>query len=408
MTYPQSGGALDGLRVLDLTRILAGPFCTQVLGDLGAEVIKVERPITGDDTRHWGPYFVKAPTGEDTRESAYFLSANRNKKSITVDLSKKEGQEVIFKLLERFDVLVENFKPGNMKRFGLDYEAVYARVPRIIYCSITGFGQTGPYSSRPGYDFMIQALAGFMALTGEPGGLPMRSGIAAADLITGLHASTAILAAVRNRDRSGNGQHIDISLLDSAIAALTFQGQNYLTSGVEPQRLGNAHPNIVPYSVFETADGHVVLPIGNDDQFHKFCRIAGISHLITDPSFATNLARLRNRQLVNEVVSRVLLSRSSESWIRSLAGAGVPCSPINTVKQAFANEQVNARGMVMEVGHPSSAAPIQLIASPIRMSDTGPTYRSAPPLLGQDTEEVMQKAGFTEVQIRNLRAAEII
>jgi crotonobetainyl-CoA:carnitine CoA-transferase CaiB-like acyl-CoA transferase len=382
-------GALAGIRVFDMTRVLAGPACTQILGDLGAEVIKVERPGVGDDTRKWGPPYLKDKDGRDTTESAYYLAVNRNKRSITLDITKPEGQEVALRLIEHCDVLIENFKVGDLARRGLGYEQLRERFPRLIYCSITGFGQTGPYKDRPGYDYLAQAMGGIMSVTGEPDGRPMKVGVAIADVMTGMYATTAILAALRHRDATGAGQHIDMALLDSQLAWLANVGQGYLVSGEEPPRLGNDHPTVVPYGVFGAADGPFVLGVGNDTQFQRFCAFAEMPQLAEEQKFATNTSRVRNRDSLIPLIEGAIARHPMRYWIEGLEKVNVPASPINTVAQAFADPQVEHRGMVKEIGHPLSEKPLRMTANPIRMSQTPVEYRHAPPTLGQDTEEVL-------------------
>jgi len=382
-------GALADIRVFDLTRILAGPSCTQVLGDLGAEVIKVERPGVGDDTRQWGPPYLKDDQGRDTTESAYYLAINRNKRSITLDITKPEGQDLALRLIEHCDVLVENFKVGDLARRGLAYEQLRERFPRLIYCSITGFGQTGPYKDRPGYDYMAQALGGIMSLTGEPDGQPMKVGIGIADIMTGMYATSAILAAIHHRTVTGKGQCIDMALLDSQVAWLSSSGQNYLTSREPVSRFGNAHPNIVPYQVFPSADGHVVIAAGNDTQFQRLCAFAGLPELVDDERFATNEARVRNRDALIAIIEAAVARHPSAYWLEGLEGVKVPTCPINSVADVFADPQVRHRGMEIALPHPSTKTPVDLIASPIKMSETAPEYTRAPPTLGQHTAEVL-------------------
>jgi crotonobetainyl-CoA:carnitine CoA-transferase CaiB-like acyl-CoA transferase len=383
-------GPLHGLRVFDLTRILAGPTCTQILGDLGAEVIKIERPGSGDDTRRFGPPFLKDDAGRDTAESAYFLSSNRNKRSVTLDLTEPEGQALARRLVARCDVLVENFKHGGLAKYGLGYEQLKAECPGLVYCSITGFGQTGPYAAKPGYDVLIQGMGGFMSITGAPDGAPQKAGVPIADLMAGMYAAVAINAALRHREATGEGQCIDIGMLDTQVAMLTIQGLNYLATGKAPKRLGNAHPNIVPYQTFATADGDIILAVGNDAQFRRFCAFAGVAELADDEKFSTNQARVRNRDALTERLAPVLAGRPSRHWIEGLETCNVSCGPINTIDQVFADPQVVARGMKLEMSHPAAGeTPIPLIASPIRMSATPPSYAYPPPMLGQHTDEVL-------------------
>ncbi|MDP7652690.1 MAG: CaiB/BaiF CoA-transferase family protein [Rhodospirillales bacterium] len=382
-------GALEDIRVFDLSRILAGPACTQILGDLGAEVIKVERPGVGDDTRKWGPPYLKDADGRETTESAYYLAINRNKRSITLDITKPEGQELALRLIEHCDVLIENFKVGDLARRGLGYEQLRERFPRLIYCSITGFGQTGPYKDRPGYDYMAQAMGGIMSVTGDADGSPMKVGVGIADIMTGMYATSAILAAIHHRTVTGKGQYIDMALLDSQVAWLSSSGQNYLTSREPVPRFGNAHPNIVPYQVFPSADGHVVIAAGNDAQFRRLCDFANLPELADDERFATNAARIRNRDALIPLIEDAVVRHPSAHWLEGLEGVKVPACPINTIAQVFADPQVRHRGMEIALTHPESAAATPLIASPIKMSDTPPEYRRAPPTLGQHTDEVL-------------------
>ncbi len=394
--------ALDGLRVLDLSRVLAGPWCTQILGDLGADVVKVERPPGGghpggDDTRGWGPPFLRDADGRETGEAAYFLGTNRNKRSITIDLAAPSGRDLVRALAREADVLVENYKVGEMARHGLDYAALSALNPRLVYCSITGYGQTGPYRERPGYDYAVQGLGGLMSVTGaspaeiadgEPGGGPQKVGVAVADLFTGLYATVGILAALRHRDAEGRGQYLDMALLDTQVAMLANLGANYLVSGAVPQRVGNAHPNIVPYQVFEVADGHVILAVGNDGQFRKFCAAAGCTDLADDPRFASNADRVRHRAVLVPPIAAVMRTRTRAEWLGALEAAGVPCAPINALDQVFADPQVQARAMTETVTHPLAEA-LQLVASPLKLSATPPSTRRAPPLLGEHGAQVL-------------------
>ncbi len=385
-------GPLQGVRVLDLSRVLAGPWATQLLGDYGAEVIKVERPGTGDDTRHWGPPCVKDAHGRDTTESAYFLSANRNKRSVAVDLSTPEGQHTIRRLAARADVLVENFRPGALARYGLDHESLKTVNPGLIYCSISGFGQTGPNRDKPGYDLMIQGFGGLMSITGEPEGEPMKVGVAIADIMCGMYAVTAILAALRHRDRTGEGQHIDIALADTQVAWLANQGLNYLVSGENPPRLGNGHPNIVPYQVFACADGHVIVAVGNDAQFARFCACFGLEELARDKRFATNPARVANRETLIPLIANRLAKLPRDDIITRLEKAGVPCGPVNRISDVFATEQVKAREMKISMPHPLAGnGTVDLIGNPVKFSSTPVTYRRPPPLCGEHTEEVLKE-----------------
>ncbi|MBF0334903.1 MAG: CoA transferase [Alphaproteobacteria bacterium] len=396
-------GALDGLRVLDLSRILAGPSCTQILGDLGADVIKIERPGAGDDTRKWGPPYLA-----DSGESAYYLSANRNKRSVTIDIARPEGQTLLRRLLAGCDVLIENFKVGDLARHGLGYEHLAPDFPRLVYCSITGFGQTGPYAQRAGYDFLAQGMGGMMSLTGEPSGDPVKVGIGNADLLTGMYAAVSILAALRHRDRTGQGQRIDLALLDAQLAWMTAEAENFLISGQAPKRRGNAHPNIVPYEVFPAADGWLILAVGNDAQFRRFCQFAECPELAEDQRFATNSARVVHREDLIPRLRAILGRQSRHHWLNGLEALGVPAGPVNTVPEAFADPQIQARGMRIEMPHPLAAEPVPLVASPIKMSDTPPEYRRAPPVLGQHTDEVLDEFGLAPAEIAALRAAGVI
>ena len=366
-------GALSHVRVLDLSRVLAGPWATQLLGDLGAEVIKIERPGRGDDTRTYGPPWAKDEEGGDTDVSAYYLCANRNKESITIDFTRAEGQALLRELAAQSDVLVENFKVGTLTRYGLDYATLSAINPRLIYCSITGFGQDGPYAERSGYDFLIQGMGGLMSVTGAPDGTPTKVGVALADVMSGLYASNAILAALAWRERSGEGQHIDLGMLDVQVAALANQALNYLSTGKAPARVGNAHPNIVPYDACPTADGHMILAVGNDAQFARFC-IEARTDWLGDPRFGSNAARVQHRDALIPLVHDVTRTRTTAEWIAALEAAGVPCGPINTIPQVFEDPQVRHRGMRIEMAHPS-AGKVALVGSPIRMSKTPPSYR---------------------------------
>ncbi|HEX2531225.1 MAG TPA: CaiB/BaiF CoA-transferase family protein [Burkholderiaceae bacterium] len=385
-------GALSGLRVLDLSRVLAGPWAGQLMADLGAEVVKVERPVAGDDTRVWGPPWLKSDDGQPTSESAYYLSANRNKQSVTIDLGKPEGQALVRQLAAKADILLENFKVGGLSQYGLDYASLRETNPRLIYCSITGFGQTGPYASRAGYDFLIQGMGGLMSLTGRPDGAegegPMKVGVALTDVMTGLYATVAVLAALAHRERTGQGQHIDLALLDVQIACLANQAANYLIGGLAPKRMGNAHPNIVPYQDFQTADGYMIIAIGNDSQFASFCRTADHPEWATDERFATNPRRVKHREELIALIRDVTLSRTTGEWVAAMEAAGVPCGPINSLDKVFADPQVLARGMRIEMPHPLTGK-VPLVANPIRMSATPVQYRNPPPTLGEHTEQVL-------------------
>ncbi|TAJ67248.1 MAG: CoA transferase [Variovorax sp.] len=398
-------GALSHIRVLDLSRVLAGPWASQTLGDLGAEVIKVERPGRGDDTRLWGPPFLKDREGADTRDSAYYLCANRNKKSVAIDFTAAAGQALVRDLAKRCDVLIENFKVGSLAQYGLDHASLLALNPRLVYCSITGFGQTGPYAERAGYDFLMQGMGGLMSITGradgEEGAGPVKVGVALTDILTGLYASTAILAALQSRDLSGVGQHIDLALLDVQVACLANQGMNHLYGG-QPKRMGNAHPNTVPYQDFPTADGHMILAIGNDGQFASFCRAVGQAGWASDARFATNADRIANRIALIALMREITATRGTAEWIALFERVGVPCGPINTIADVFEDPQVKARGTQIRMAHPV-AGEIPLVASPLRLSQTPVQYRRAPPTLGQDTREVLgDLMGLSAQQIGDL------
>jgi len=403
--------ALAGVRVLDLSRVLAGPWCTQTLADLGADVIKIERPGSGDDTRGWGPPFLRDHDGHETGESSYYLCANRNKRSLAVDIATADGQALIRRLARGCDVVVENFKVGDMARYGLDAARLRTDDPRLIYCSITGYGQTGPYARRPGYDFAVQGLGGLMSVTGErdglPGAGPQKVGVAVADLFTGMYATVAILAALRHRDATGEGQVIDMALLDAQVAMLANLGSQYLVGGVVPQRMGNGHPSIVPYQAFEVADGHVILAVGNDAQFARFCAIAGHPEWAGDPRFARNANRVRNRDVLVPLIAYAMRMRVRADWLAALEAGGIPCSSVNDIDEVFADPQVRARGLQVAVDHPARDA-LPLVASPLRLSATPVRYRSAPPTLGQHTEEILREFGFSGEEIAALWAAEAI
>jgi crotonobetainyl-CoA:carnitine CoA-transferase CaiB-like acyl-CoA transferase len=405
-------GPLSHIRVLDLSRVLAGPWASQNLADLGAEVIKVERPGSGDDSRAFGPPWIKDREGRDTKDSAYFTSANRGKKSITLNIALAEGQAIARELAAKCDVLLENYKYGDLARYGLGYDDLHTLDPRLVYCSVTGFGQTGPYRERPGYDFMIQGMGGMMSVTGEPddapGGGPQRAGVPIADIITGMYASIAICAALAHRERSGKGQHLDLALLDSQIALLAYQNTNYFATGRPPRRIGNLHPNIVPYQPFRAADGEVILACGNDNLYRKFCEAAGCPELARDPRFATNGKRVENRAELTRLLGEVFKKRSKGEWLELLEAAGVPNGPINDVAQVFEEPQVKARGVRIELEH-RAAGKVPLVASPMRFSDTPLEHRLAPPVLGEHTEEVLRGLlGRSESDIARLRSAGVI
>ena len=384
-------GPLEGLVVLDLSRILAGPTCTQLLGDMGADVIKIENPASGgDDTRTWGPPYVAGPDGAPTDISAYFMSANRNKRSVAIDISTAEGQAQIRALAARADVLIENFKPGGLAKYGLDHATLCRAFPRLVYCSISGYGQTGPNAAKPGYDLMAQGYGGIMSLTGVPDGEPMKVGVGIADVMCGMYAATGILAALRYRDRTGEGQHIDLALVDSQVAWLINEGVNYLTSGEVPQRRGNGHPNIAPYQVFAARDGHVIVAVGNDGQFGRFCRFLGLDDMPASPDFATNPARLRNREALVARVSAALAERGAAEIIAGLEAVGVPVGPVHRLDEVFATDQVAARGMQIRMESADAASGhVDLIGNPLKFSRTPVSYRRAPPRMGADTEAVL-------------------
>ncbi len=405
-------GALSHVRVLDLSRILAGPWASQILADLGAEVIKVERPGRGDDTRTWGPPYVKDAEGEETSESSYYACTNRNKKSVTIDITKPEGQRMVRELAAKSDILFENFKLGGLRQYGLDYESLAEVNPGLIYCSITGFGQTGPYAARAGYDFLIQGMGGLMSISGhpdgEPGGGPMKVGVALADILTGMYAATSVLAALSHREQTGVGQHIDLALLDVQVACLASQAMNYLTTGQVPQRLGNAHPNVVPYQDFPTADGNMILAVGNDGQFARLCEVLGRPEWGSDPRYATNAARVRNRGELIPMLRQATVMRTTAEWISLLEQAGVPCGPINDIAQVFQDPHIQARGMQLQMPHPL-AGELPQVASPIRLSKTPVEYRQAPPTLGQHTHDVLAEVlGLDAEQLDRLAKADVI
>jgi len=403
---------LTGYRVLDMSRILAGPWSAQTLADLGADVIKVERPKVGDDTRRWGPPYLKDKEGNDTAEAAYYLSANRGKRSITADITQAEGQGLIKELAQHCDVLIENYKVGGLKKYGLDFDSLKELNPKLVYCSITGFGQDGPYSSRAGYDFMIQGMGGLMSITGEkngtPGASPQKVGIAVADLFTGLYATIAIQGALLERERSGLGQHIDLALLDVQTAVLANQASSFLCSGKVPERMGNAHPNIVPYQTFAATDGHIILAVGNDGQFRKFLQLSGQEALMDDERFATNPERITNREVVCDAVANIISQQSCDYWLTNLADAGVPCGPINNIDQVFENPQVLHREMKVQVQHPL-AGTIDAVGSPINYSRTPLKTDKAAPLLGENTDEILKEVlNYSPEKLADLKSKDCI
>ncbi|HMM51474.1 MAG TPA: CaiB/BaiF CoA-transferase family protein [Burkholderiaceae bacterium] len=399
--------ALNGIRVLDLTRVLAGPWCSQNLADLGADVIKVERPGAGDDTRAWGPPFLKDREGRDTADAAYYLAANRNKRSVEIDLSSAAGQRAVRELARASDVVLENYKVGQLRKYGLDYPSLAALNPRLVYCSVTGFGQTGPWAHRAGYDFIIQGLGGLMSITGEaderPGGGPQKVGVAVSDLMTGMYATQAVLAALLHRERSGEGQYIDVALLDVQVAMLANMNTNFLVSGQPPKRWGNAHPNIVPYQAFRAADQWIVVAVGNDEQYRRFCELAGRSELHRDERFARNSDRVRNRETLVPLIAELIAQHPAAWWLEALERAGVPCGPINDLRQVFDNEQVRARGLRIEIEREDAGA-VPLVGSPLKMSATPPSYRLPPPRLGEHTEQVLRELlGYDDDAIAAVR-----
>jgi len=406
------GGPLGHVRVLELSRVLAGPWAAQTLADLGASVIKVEKPGAGDDTRSYAPPYAANRDGSQSSESAYFLSTNRGKRSVTIDFIHPEGQKLVQALAAKSDVVIENFKVDGLAKYGLDYPSLQPLNPGLIYCSITGFGQTGPYRHKPGYDFMIQGIGGLMSITGEPdqrpGGGPMKVGVAVADIFTGLYAAIAILGALAHRDRTGGGQYIDLALLDTQVAVLANQAMNYLVTGVAPQRLGNAHPNIVPYQVFVASDGHIIVAVGNETQFARMCEVIGRSELASDARFATNASRVNNRDELIAILQGIFAARTMRDWLESLERAGVPCGPINTVADVFADPQVQARGLKLDLPHPSIGL-VPSVANPIKYSATPISYSSAPPMLGADTDEILREMiGVPPEEIARLRKAGIV
>ena len=414
MTTLPTAGALAGIQVLDLSRVLAGPWCTQILADLGADVVKVERPGVGDDTRHWGPPFLQDADGQDTTQASYFTACNRNKRSVTIDMASEDGQQLIRQMALQADVLVENFKVGGLAQYGLDYASLAALNPRLIYCSVTGFGQDGPYAERAGYDLMVQAMTGLMGITGradsEPGGGPLRVGVAVIDLFTGVYASTAVLAALHARQHSGRGQHIDMALLDVGMAMLANQGASFLATGNTPARQGNSHPSLAPYQDFATQDGSMLLAIGNDGQFARFCAAAGQPQWAQDPRFASNRLRVEHRQELIPAMQAVTRTRSTADWIALLEDKAVPCGPINTIAQAFGDAQVQARGLRIELPRAAGdgISHISGVASPLRLSEHPPVLRHAPPALGQHTDAVLAEMGLAATHIAQLRSSGVV
>ena len=416
--------SLDGIRVLDLSRVLAGPWCTQTLADLGADVIKIERPGAGDDTRSWGPPFLKDAEGKDTQEAAYYLGTNRNKRSLTCDISKPQGQALIRELVTHCDVFIENFKVGDMARYGLDYSSLKVLNPRLVYCSVTGFGQTGPYSDRAGYDYAVQGIGGLMSVTGERddlGGGPQKVGVAVADLFTGMYAAVGIMAALRHAEKTGEGQYVDMALLDTQVAMLANLGANYLVSGKTPGRAGNAHQNIVPYQVFEVkaspeliasngpaARDHLILAVGNDGQYAKFCGVAGHPELATDERFAKNTERVKNRQVLVPLLEKIMLTRTKADWLSALEAAKVPCGAINNLSEVFADPHVAARDMVSTWQHPHQKD-LKLVSSPLKLSVTPVRKDHVPPQLGEHTDVLLKEVlGYTATQIAALKNQDII
>lgn len=403
---------LAHLRVLDMSRVLAGPWAAQFLADMGAEVIKIERPGEGDDTRGWGPPFARDPSGGDPGLSAYFLCANRGKKSVTVDMAAPQGQELIRKIAAKCDVVIENFKVGGLAKYGLDYASLKAINPSVVYCSITGFGQTGPYASRAGYDFLVQGMGGLMSVTGEPdsvpGGGPVKVGVAISDQVAGMNALAAILAALVRRERTGEGDYIDVALLDATVSSLINQASTHLVAGTVPARMGNAHPTVVPYQAFATAEGHIILAIGNDGQFQRFCQATGLTTLPEDTRFRTNAARIRNREALIPQIASALKTRTASEWITLFEPLAVPCGPINTIDQVFDNPQVRARNMRRTLSH-DEAGPLPVVANPVRMASHDTTAPKAPPLLGEDTDSVLRDLlGLKPTEISALRANRIV
>lgn len=414
MSTPAAQGALAGIKVLDLSRVLAGPWCTQILADLGADVVKIERPGVGDDTRTWGPPFLKDAEGRDTNQATYFTACNRNKRSVTIDMATPDGQALLKQMAAQSDIVVENFKTGGLRQYGLDYDSLSALNPRLVYCSVTGFGHDGPHASRAGYDLMIQATSGMMSITGRPdeapGGGPLRVGVALTDLFTGVYASTAILAALEVRHRTGEGQHIDMALLDVGMAILANQASAFLNTGVAPQRQGNSHPSLAPYQDFRTKDGAMLLAIGNNGQFTRFCEAAGHAEWASDPRFATNTLRVKHREVLIPQMEVVTRTRTTAEWIALLEDKAVPCGPINDIAQAFDDDQVKARGLAVSLPRDAGDGIAQIVgvASPLRLKGTPPVLRHAPPALGQHTDEVLAELGIDEKRRAALRGAGVV
>ncbi|MEQ8653155.1 MAG: CaiB/BaiF CoA-transferase family protein [Kiloniellales bacterium] len=408
-TASGQSGPLSGLKVLDLTRILAGPTCTQLLGDLGADVVKIERPGEGDDTRKWGPPFLKRADGSASDTAAYYLSTNRNKRSVTIDITQGEGQALVRRMAAESDIVVENFKVGGLAKYGLDYFGLKEVKPDIIYCSVTGFGQTGPYAPRAGYDYLAQGMGGIMSLTGEIEGRPMKVGVGISDVMCGMYASVAILSAILHRNKSGKGQYIDLALLDTQVAWLVNEGLNYLTSGEVPPRRGPEHPNIVPYSTLPTADGYFILAVGNDAQFARFCSFAGAPELIEDPRFRTNKDRVTNRAEIYALLPDITKRKTSQEWLEGLAELGVPAGAVNDLGEVFADPQVRQREMQISLPYPDSqSGTVDLIGNPIKMSETPVTYRRPPPTMGQHTDEVLEDLGLSAEDLADLRQKGVI
>ncbi len=405
-----AGGPLAGVKVLDLSRILAGPTCTQLLGDLGADIIKIERPGAGDDTRKWGPPYVTGKDGKDTRESAYYLCANRNKRSITIDIKTGKGAALVRQLAQSCDILIENFKVGGMAKYALSYDELKNDLPRLVYCSISGFGQTGPNAKRSGYDFLAQGQGGIMSLTGEPDGEPMKVGVGIADVMCGMYAATAILAALRHRDLTGQGQYIDLALADSQVAWLVNEGTNYLASGQVPKRRGNAHPNIVPYQLFAAKDGHFILAVGNDSQFERFCSFAGIASLARDKRFSVNSQRVANRETLVKIIEKILVQHPLAYWLQGLEAINVPCGPVNDLEQVFADEHFVHRGMRIKMEYETAlSGEVELIGNPLKLTRTPVQYRRPPPTLGQHTDQVLKEMlGLDGKACQELRSKGII